>query len=136
MVRATSNGIGFIEPMYARLVQQLPEGPEWLYEVKFDGYRCLAGRDSSKVTLWSRRENVFTAQFPIIAHACERLPSGTLLDGGVVPVDEQGRISFNLLQHHRSKAPALSFYAFDVLSYRGSSLLEIPLHKRHEEASR
>jgi bifunctional non-homologous end joining protein LigD len=36
----------FIEPMYARLVNELPEGKEWLYEVKFDGYRCLAGRDT------------------------------------------------------------------------------------------
>jgi bifunctional non-homologous end joining protein LigD len=45
--------IRFIEPMYARLVNELPEGKEWLYEVKFDGYRCLAGRDSSAVTLWS-----------------------------------------------------------------------------------
>ena len=99
MVRATSNGIRFIEPMYARLVHQLPEGPEWLYKVKFDGYRCLAGRDSSKVTLWSRRENVFTTQFPIIAQACEQLPSGTLLDGEIVAVDEQGRISFNMWPH-------------------------------------
>ena len=89
MVRATSNGIRFIEPMYARLVQNLPEGPEWLYEVKFDGYRCLAGRDSSKVTLWSRRGNSFTAQFPIIVGACERLAPGTLLDGEIVAVDEE-----------------------------------------------
>ncbi len=41
--------IRFIEPMYARLVNELPEGKEWLYEVKFDGYRCLAGRDSTGV---------------------------------------------------------------------------------------
>ena len=53
--------IQFIEPMYALSVhQKLPEGKEWLYEVKFDGYRCLAGRDSTKVTLWSRRETLFT----------------------------------------------------------------------------
>jgi hypothetical protein len=45
----------FIEPMYARLVNELPQGQEWLYEVKFDGYGCLAGRDSTGVTLWSRR---------------------------------------------------------------------------------
>jgi bifunctional non-homologous end joining protein LigD len=41
--------------MYALPVQKLPQGQEWLYEVKFDGYRCLAGRDSIDVTLWSRR---------------------------------------------------------------------------------
>jgi ATP-dependent DNA ligase len=51
--------------MYARLVNELPEGKDWLYEVKFDGYRCLAGRDASGVTLWLGRGNLFTAQFPI-----------------------------------------------------------------------
>jgi hypothetical protein len=71
--------------MYALSVQNLPEGKEWLYEVKFDGYRCLAGRDSTAVTLWSRRENLFTTQFPHIAQACERFPPGTLLDGEIVP---------------------------------------------------
>ncbi len=48
--------------MYALAVQSVPEGKEWLYEVKFDGYRCLAGRDKSGVTLWSRRGNLFTTQ--------------------------------------------------------------------------
>jgi bifunctional non-homologous end joining protein LigD len=56
--------VGFIEPMYARLVLELPEGKEWLYEVKFDGYRCLAGRHGKGVILWSRRGNLFTEQFP------------------------------------------------------------------------
>ena len=118
--------------MYARLVNELPEGKEWLYEVKFDGYRCLAGRDSTGVTLWSRRENLFTNQFPQIALACERLPTGTLVDGEIVAVDETGRVSFNLLQHHRSKAQALLFYVFDVLAYRGRSLLKEPLERRRE----
>jgi ATP-dependent DNA ligase len=57
--------VRFIEPMYARLVSNLPEGDEWLYEVKFDGYRCLAGRAAAGVRLWSRRGNLFTEQFPI-----------------------------------------------------------------------
>src|SRR5512147_2774168 len=92
----------FIEPMYARSVQKLPEGRDWLYEIKFDGYRCLAGIDGQGVTLWSRRGNCFTEQFPDIARACERLPNGTLVDGEIVAVDRNGRISFNLLQRHRS----------------------------------
>jgi DNA ligase D-like protein (predicted ligase) len=116
--------------MYARLVQSLPQGQEWLYEVKFDGYRCLAGRDANGVTLWSRRENVFTKQFPHIAQACERLPPNTLVDGEIVALNESGRVSFNLLQHHRSKAKALVFYVFDVLIYRGRSVLDVPLYFR------
>lgn len=129
---APKANIRFIEPMYARLVNELPEGEEWLYEVKLDGYRCLAGKDSKKVTLWSRRENLFTDQFPQIARACEGLPQDTLLDGEIVALDANGRISFNLLQHHRSKAQALLFYAFDVLIYRGRSLLKAPLESRRE----
>ena len=70
--------------MYAQLVQQLPEGNDWLYEVKFDGYRCLAGRDTAGVTLWSRRGNDFTAQFPNIAKACEQLLPRTLIDGEIL----------------------------------------------------
>src|SRR5688572_32489463 len=89
--------IRFVESMYAQLVQNLPDGKDWLYEVKFDGYRCLAGRDASGITLWSRRGNDFTAQFPNIAKGCEPFPSGTVLDGEIVAIDENGRISFNLL---------------------------------------
>jgi DNA ligase D-like protein (predicted ligase) len=124
--------IRFIEPMYARLVQELPEGKEWLYEVKFDGYRCLAGRDGKGVTLWSRRGNLFTTQFPHIDQAYERLPPGTLVDGEIVALDANGRISFNLLQHHRSRAQALLYYVFDVLIYRGRSLLKEPLELRRQ----
>jgi ATP-dependent DNA ligase len=67
----------FIEPMYARAVEKLPEGRDWLYEIKLDGYRCLAGRDSKRVTLWSRRANIFTTQFPRIARAFEKLEPDT-----------------------------------------------------------
>src|SRR5215510_1806209 len=56
--------VRFIEAMYVLAIQKLPQGQEWLYEVKFDGYRCLAGIDASGVTLWSRRGNLFTNQFP------------------------------------------------------------------------
>jgi bifunctional non-homologous end joining protein LigD len=118
--------------MYARLVNELPQGNEWLYEVKFDGYRCLAGRDSTGVTLWSRRGNLFTNQFPQIAEACEQLPPGTLVDGEIVALDESGRVSFNLLQHHRSKAQALLLYVFDVLVYRGRSVMQEPLERRRQ----
>lgn len=128
----SSAKVRFIEPMYARLVQKLPGGNQWLYEVKFDGYRWLAGKDATGVTLWSRRENLLTKQFPHIARACERLPPNTLLDGEIVALDESGKISFNLLQHHRSKAQALVFYAFDVLIYRGRSVSNVPLYFRRE----
>jgi len=110
--------------------ENIPEGKEWLYEVKFDGYRCLAGRDKSAATLWSRRGNLFTSQFAHIARVCERLPADTLLDGEIVAIDKSGRISFNLLQHHRSHAQALLFYAFDIIVCRGKGMVSTPLEKR------
>jgi bifunctional non-homologous end joining protein LigD len=118
--------------MYARTVQQLPEGKDWLYEVKFDGYRCLAGRDSTGSTLWSRRANRFTDQFPTVAEACQHLPPDTLLDGELIALDKDGRVSFNILQHHRSQAQAILFYAFDVIIHRGRGLIHVPLENRRE----
>jgi ATP-dependent DNA ligase len=98
--KAPLTKVKFIEPMYARLVSELPEGKEWLYEVKFDGYRCLAGRDGKGVIPWSRRGNLFTTQFPQIARACVQLSPGTLVDGEIVAMDESGRVSFNLLHSY------------------------------------
>ena len=129
---ASAERLQFVEPMYARAVQQLPEGKDWLYEVKFDGYRCLAGRDSTGVILWSRRGNQFTDQFPTVAEACENLPPDILLDGELIALDKNGRVSFNILQHHRSQAQAILFYAFDVIIYGGRCLIHVPLETRRE----
>ena len=108
----------FIEPMYAQAVTKLPEGNLWSYEAKLDGYRCLAAKYSGGVTLWSRRgNNGFTTRFPGIARACGNLPPNTLIEGEVVAVDENGRASFNALQHSRA-GTHIQFYVFDILIYR------------------
>jgi ATP-dependent DNA ligase len=102
------------------------------YEVKFDSYRCLAGRDSTGFTLWSRRANRFTDQFPTVVAACEHLAPDTLLDGELIALDKDDRVSFNMLQHHRSQAQAILFYAFDVIIHRGRRLIHVPLETRRE----
>jgi bifunctional non-homologous end joining protein LigD len=66
------------------------------------------------------------------ARACEQLPPNTLIDGEIVARRQNGRISLNLLQHHRTKAQALLFYVFDVLVYRGRSLLNVQLSARRQ----
>jgi ATP dependent DNA ligase domain len=70
--------------------------------------------------------------FPRITQGFEQLQPDTLIDGEIVAIDDSGRPSFNLLQHHRSKASAIQFYAFDILIDRGRSLLEVPLKSRRE----
>jgi len=123
--------IKFVEPMQAAAVRELPDDGLWFYEAKFDGYRCLAAKRSGAVTLWSRRGIVFTAHYPQIARACEKLPADTLIDGELIAVDDVGRISFNALQNNLQSAH-IQFYAFDILVNRGRSMLQLPLESRHE----
>ena len=88
----------FIEPMLASPVRELPDGAAWSYEAKLDGYRCLAAKGSrGDVVLWSRRGNLFTARFSEIARACQAMPTNTIIDGEVVAIDADGRMSFNAL---------------------------------------
>lgn len=125
--------IEFIRPMLAESAPEPPKNAaQWSYEMKLDGYRCLAGKDSRGVKLWSRRGHLLTEDFPSIARACAELPDETLLDGEIVALDASGRPSFNLLQHHRSRAHAIRYYAFDLLVYRGRSLLDLKLCERRK----
>jgi bifunctional non-homologous end joining protein LigD len=125
--------VNFIQPMLAATATELPKASDdWIYEIKLDGYRCLAGRDSSGAKLWSRRGNLFTGDFPSIARACASLPDDTLIDGEIVALDGEGRVSFNLLQHRRSGASAIRFYAFDLLVYQGRSMVGVELSKRRK----
>jgi DNA ligase D-like protein (predicted ligase) len=125
--------VAFVQPMLAAPASKLPkDADEWIYEIKLDGYRCLVGKSARAVKLWSRRGNLFTRDFPDIARAAADLPEDTLIDGEIVALDEHGRVAFNLLQHHRSGASAIRFYAFDLLVYRGRSVLGLELTRRRK----
>ncbi len=125
--------IRFIEPMYAEPTAELPRTGEWRYEIKFDGYRCMALKHAGRVALFSRRGNDLAGDFPEIARQLAALPEGTMLDGEVVALDEQGRPSFNLLQNHRSLRDALRYYVFDLPIYQGRRLLGVPLDQRRAQ---
>jgi DNA ligase D-like protein (predicted ligase) len=121
--------------MLATLVRTLPEGPEWEYELKLDGYRLQAVKESEKVHLYSRRGNDFTKKFARIATAVSKLKAASfILDGEAVAVDKQGRPSFQMLQN-RSSLPSSSgwslvYYAFDLLHLNGKDLKGRPLKER------
>jgi bifunctional non-homologous end joining protein LigD len=89
----------FVEPMLSLAVAKLPEGPEWAYEVKFDGYRALGLKTDGRVQLLSRNRRNFTTRFASIARALEALPDDAVIDGEIVAYDSDGRPSFNVLQN-------------------------------------
>lgn len=105
----------FIDPMLLLRTERLPEGAQWLYELKYDGYRALAIKAGGKVQLRSRNDNDFTARYGGIAKALTPLPDETVIDGEVVALDASGKPSFNTLQNYGSGVAPLHFYVFDVL---------------------
>jgi bifunctional non-homologous end joining protein LigD len=82
--------IGFIQPMLAKPSLRLPDGDNWLYEIKFDGYRALAVKSNSAVTLYSRRGNDLNRRFHGLAHAFGFMPAKTIIDGEIVALDKRG----------------------------------------------
>src|SRR6266404_3606903 len=100
---AATAKLHFIESMECLPVSKLPEGPEWTYEIKLDGYRLEAVKNAGlHVTLYSRRRNGLNEKFHYIATALDDLPDSTVLDGELVAIDSKGRTDFNLLQNFRS----------------------------------
>ena len=105
----------------------LPEGPEWLFELKLDGYRALAIKSGGKVRLRSRNDNDFTAKYPPVVKALAALPNESVIDGELVAFDASGRPSFNTLQNSGSGSATVFYYAFDVLVLAGRRLTGEPL---------
>ena len=129
MARSTATG-PVPELQLATLVDQPPEGPEWLHEQKFDGYRIVAVRDRAGVRLLSRRFKDWTAEFPTVAEAIARLPvERIVLDGEVAALLPSGITSFQALQNARDAAD-LAYFVFDLLAVDGDDLTQLPLEQR------
>ncbi len=126
----------FIAPMKATLAAAPPADGDWLYELKFDGYRALALKDGSGVRLLSSNAKDFSARFPEIAEAVATLPSRTaIFDGEIVALDAEGRSSFQMLQalDTGEERPPLAFYIFDLLHHDGANLVGEPFHQRRKK---
>ena len=112
--------------------EKLPEGKDWLYELKFDGYRALAMKSRGRVQLRSRNDNDFSARYPGIVSALAGLPDDTVIDGEVVALDADGKPSFNMLQNYGSAVAPVHFFVFDLLRLNGRDVMAEPLVKRRE----
>jgi DNA ligase D-like protein (predicted ligase) len=122
----------FIEPMECLAVSKLPEGPEWLYEIKLDGYRAVAINLKGTLSLVSRNRKSFNSQYPYIVEALSDLPENTVVDGEIVALHDSGRPDFSLLQHSRSQASRICYFIFDLLVYQNRDLMRLPYIQRRE----
>src|SRR5688500_14950766 len=90
----------FVMPMAAQVVKRLPEGDDWIYELKFDGYRALIIKDEQRVELRSRKNKDLAGIYREIAAAGLRVKAEqAVIDGEIVALDAQGSPSFQALQH-------------------------------------
>jgi bifunctional non-homologous end joining protein LigD len=133
MKEAAATAFSFIEPMKALRVPELPSG-DWLYEMKFDGYRALALKVGKEVRLISRNQIDFGNDYPQLLEALKSLRAKNfIIDGEIAALDENGKSSFQLLQSYgiRKNVP-LIYYAFDLLSLEETDVRDQALLERRK----
>jgi bifunctional non-homologous end joining protein LigD len=131
-----------IHPMLAESVDEPFDGEEWLFEIKWDGYRAIAFIENGKTRLVSRNQNDLTARYPELKDMAASIPAkNAILDGEVVALDEDGRASFSLMQQRTGFRPggrrvrvnaevSVLYYAFDLLYLDGYDWRRLPLEER------
>ena len=130
--QARTSSARFISPMLLLRTDSLPDSPQWLYELKLDGYRAVAVKRNEAVHLRSRNDNDFNVRYPAIVKALAKLPANTVIDGEVVAFDQDGRPSFNALQNYGAAPAPVVYYVFDVMMLAGRDVMREPLEKRRE----
>lgn len=126
-----------IEPCLALLKAKPPSGPDWIYEIKWDGYRVAVHIEPNAVRIITRGGHDWTDRFPAIAAAARKLGVGTaILDGEAVVLDAQGRSDFGALQRSlggragKKVSDEAILYAFDLLYFDGHDLTKMELPGR------
>jgi bifunctional non-homologous end joining protein LigD len=131
---AQAANFAFIEPMKALRVTDLPVG-DWLYELKFDGYRALAFKVGKEARLISRNRTNFDTDYPQLIDALTSLTARqATIDGEITALDDEGKSSFQLLQSYgKAKQTPIVYYAFDLLFFDGTDLRSRPLIERRKQ---
>ena len=110
-------------------VSKLPNADKFVWEIKIDGYRAIAVK-TDHVNLYSRTRNSFNSKFSYIVEALWDMPRGTILDGEIVAIDDEGRPNFNLLQNFRTGASHIQYYVFDLLCLNNRDTTKLSLIER------
>jgi len=137
-----------IHPMLATPAEAAFDDPDWLFEIKWDGYRAIAFIENAQTRLVSRNQNDLTGRFPELAGLASDITAKTaILDGEIVALDETGRPSFSMIQQRTGfrrygrTAPTKSgipvfYYVFDLLYVDGRDLRRLPLEQRKAELAK
>jgi bifunctional non-homologous end joining protein LigD len=121
-----------IEACLPRKALQPPSGPDWLHEIKHDGFRILAQKDGSRVHLITRNGYDFADRYPLIVDAMSRLPvASCIVDGEAIVADQSGLSVFDMLRY-RTHDHAATLCAFDLLELNGADLRRKPLEQRKD----
>jgi bifunctional non-homologous end joining protein LigD len=128
---------GVVPPMHPTLVDKVPEGPNWLHEIKWDGYRIGVYLLAGKVRILTRNLHDWTDRFPSIVEAVSQLEAkDAMIDGEAFVADPQGMSHFNLLQRalgNGGNRHAIMFAVFDLPLLNGEDLRDRPLTERREK---
>lgn len=122
-----------IVPMLAHLAEGPFDKKDWIFEIKWDGYRAIAEIQDQVVKLLSRNFNSFNKMFPELVDALRNIKEDVIYDGEIVLLDSQGLPQFQLLQNYLNSGEAsgkLKYYIFDILYYEGKDLRNTPLFER------
>lgn len=134
--KVTSNPFSRVKVQLAKLVRTIPENEDWLYELKYDGYRIIAFVEANSVRLITRNGNDYTNHFSTIASSLTDLAAGRamILDGEIVITDASGKTDFQALQSYlkNPKDQNLTYIVFDLLALDGVDLRGQPLIERKE----
>jgi bifunctional non-homologous end joining protein LigD len=121
----------FIQPMLATLTDEPFDNPEWIFEVKWDGYRAIAEIKKGEVKFYSRNGLSFHELYPEVAAELRKIKKDCIIDGEVVVLDENGKPSFQKLQQFgMNRDFPIHYYVFDCLSYSGKDITDKPLVDR------
>jgi bifunctional non-homologous end joining protein LigD len=122
-----------IKPMLATLVDEPFDDPDWMYEVKWDGYRAITYIDKGHVDILSRNNKSFNDKYYPLRELLSAWSIDAVIDGEIVVLNEKGQSNFGRLQNWRSEADGeLAYYVFDILWFDGLSLMGMPLADRRK----
>src|SRR5438552_1334847 len=124
------------EPCIPTRGTKVPAGPDWIHEIKHDGYRLIVVRDGARLRLFTRNGNDWTSRYPLIEESALRnWQTSFVIDGEAVLLGVDGISDFNGL-HSRKHDGEVQLYAFDILALEADDLRALPLHLRKTNLAR